>query len=328
MNRKNPVYFAARNGYQGFTSYFNEVFMPKDFTKIFILKGGPGTGKSTLMKRVRDAAKEWCDSIDSILCSSDPDSLDGIILRGDKRRIAILDGTAPHSTDPTLPMVVEEILDLGCAVQSTRIFPYRKQLEQLLEQKKFSYRLAYHFLIVCGEIKRNYQAVSKEKGFKNEEYKLKELLDGLCFCPQGKKEVRLYDAFGKDGLKTIPHSFDDDTRHIKIENSAHLMSSLLSFIEEQRKRFILVPDALCGTPKCIFLPDVKLALVHEDTSSLSEDMAHIYDEALLLAQSHFADAAQYHFEMEKIYREALCFEQLDEIADNLIKKIKVLFSIS
>ena len=46
------IYFASANGYRGFRSYFNEVFAEEGLDKLFILKGGPGTGKSTLMKRL------------------------------------------------------------------------------------------------------------------------------------------------------------------------------------------------------------------------------------------------------------------------------------
>jgi len=42
-------YFAAANGYDGFVSYFEKVFDAKDYTRLFILKGGPGTGKSSIM---------------------------------------------------------------------------------------------------------------------------------------------------------------------------------------------------------------------------------------------------------------------------------------
>ena len=328
MNSKNPTYFAARNGYQGFTSYFDEVFCPKEFTKIFILKGGPGTGKSTLMKKIRSAFGNLCESVESILCSSDPNSLDGVILTLGNRKIAILDGTSPHATDPTLPIALEEIVDLGRAVNEERIVPHRKELTKLLEQKKFSYKLAYHFLLVCGEIDGNYRAVCEQRCEGGEKSELKELLDGLCFCRQGKKKIRLYNAFGKDGLTEIGYAMDPNTRMIKIQNNAPLMQSLCQFISKQKKEFIFVPDALSGKTKCLYLPDVSIALVHDDTPLLNEEMQHIYDESLLLAQAHFADASKHHFKMEEIYRGSLQFDCLDETAEDLVEKIKVLFSIS
>ena len=328
MNETNPTYFAARNGYQGFTSYFEKIFSPVQFSKIYILKGGPGTGKSTLMKKVRDAFKESGVKTQSILCSSDPASLDGLILEENGRKIAVLDGTAPHATDPSLPVAIEEIIDLGSAIFSQHISPYRAELSHLLEKKKFSYKLAYHFLLVCGELDRNYRAVVVSKGYANEKADLKSLFDGICFCSQGKESIRLYNAFSKDGLTELPCPFLVNSKVIKITNQPEVMQSLYNFIQKQKKEFIVVPDALCGVPRYLYLPDVKITVTHENSPTFSSEMQHIYDESLLLSKSHFEDAAKYHFKMEDIYREALCFDQLNEITTDLIKKITVLFSLS
>ncbi|MBQ8622983.1 MAG: hypothetical protein IJ424_01175 [Oscillospiraceae bacterium] len=73
----------------------------------YILKGGPGTGKSTLMKKV--AAN--LNDAELYYCSSDPDSLDAVISR--EKGIIIVDGTAPHVFDPTYPGVSQRIVDLG-----------------------------------------------------------------------------------------------------------------------------------------------------------------------------------------------------------------------
>ena len=76
---KNKTYFAAANGYNGFRSNFEKIFSLQKLEKLFVIKGGPGTGKSTIMKKL---AKEFsnCSDITNILCSSDPGSLDGLIL--------------------------------------------------------------------------------------------------------------------------------------------------------------------------------------------------------------------------------------------------------
>ena len=42
-------YFAASNSAQGFKNYYPEVFARADH--LYIIKGGPGTGKSSFMKK-------------------------------------------------------------------------------------------------------------------------------------------------------------------------------------------------------------------------------------------------------------------------------------
>ena len=48
----NEKYFAAANSYKGFKSYFDRIFAPEQFDRIYIIKGGPGTGKSSIMKNI------------------------------------------------------------------------------------------------------------------------------------------------------------------------------------------------------------------------------------------------------------------------------------
>ena len=75
----------------GFRTRFSEQIQQPGFYT-YILKGGPGTGKSTLMKRV--AAAFDGEPISLYHCSSDESSLDAVVL--EDRGVVIVDGTAPH----------------------------------------------------------------------------------------------------------------------------------------------------------------------------------------------------------------------------------------
>ncbi len=43
--------FAGNNTAVGFYSYFDYLFNPEELDRIYILKGGPGVGKSSFMKK-------------------------------------------------------------------------------------------------------------------------------------------------------------------------------------------------------------------------------------------------------------------------------------
>ena len=109
----NLSFFAASNGYCGFTSLFDQIFNPIEFKRIFILKGGPGTGKSTLMKGIIKFANRIGIYSEAVYCSSDTNSLDGVILIDNEEKVAVIDGTAPHATDPKYPGAIDEIINLG-----------------------------------------------------------------------------------------------------------------------------------------------------------------------------------------------------------------------
>lgn len=87
-------YFLGANTPGGFYSLMDKLLDPAKARAIYILKGGPGCGKSTLMKQLGAWAEERGCACEYIWCSGDPDSLDGLILPD--LAVAIADGTAPH----------------------------------------------------------------------------------------------------------------------------------------------------------------------------------------------------------------------------------------
>ena len=84
--------FPGGNTAQGFYSFYESVLQGMD--RIFIIKGGPGTGKSSLMRRIGLAMADRGYNVEFLCCSSDNDSLDGIIIS--ELKLAMVDGTAPH----------------------------------------------------------------------------------------------------------------------------------------------------------------------------------------------------------------------------------------
>lgn len=95
---------------QGFYSFYNYIIEP-DAQRIFVLKGGPGVGKSTFMKKIAQQILEKGYKIEYHCCSSDNNSIDGLVIP--ELHVALLDGTAPHIVDPKNPGAVDEIINLG-----------------------------------------------------------------------------------------------------------------------------------------------------------------------------------------------------------------------
>lgn len=85
-------FFLGVNTPQGFVSRFDRISDKTGGWRTFIIKGGPGSGKSTLMKKIAEELKG--EDLELIHCSSDFNSLDAVICPA--RKFAIADGTAPH----------------------------------------------------------------------------------------------------------------------------------------------------------------------------------------------------------------------------------------
>ena len=102
------IFFLGGTSPNGFKTRFGDTIFDTDY-RTYIIKGGPGTGKSSLMKRIAaafpNAEKEM------YYCSSDPDSLDAIVFT--EQKIVFVDGTSPHTFDPEYPGAVQQLVDLG-----------------------------------------------------------------------------------------------------------------------------------------------------------------------------------------------------------------------
>ncbi|WP_418791577.1 PRK06851 family protein [Phosphitispora sp. TUW77] len=109
-NGKIKKMFPGGNTSQGFYSYYDNIIEP-DAKRIFVIKGGPGVGKSTLMRAIGETMFDKGYSVEFHCCSSDNSSLDGVCIP--EIGIAMLDGTAPHVVDPKNPGAVDEIVHLG-----------------------------------------------------------------------------------------------------------------------------------------------------------------------------------------------------------------------
>ena len=71
--------FPGSNTAEGFYSFYNYI-IPPDADRIFIIKGGPGVGKSTFMRSIADRLVERGFDVEFHCCSSDNGSLDGIVI--------------------------------------------------------------------------------------------------------------------------------------------------------------------------------------------------------------------------------------------------------
>ena len=143
-------YFLGANSPSGFYSLYSELIRPEDARAIYILKGGPGCGKSTLMRQVGQSMEEAGLACEYILCSGDPDSLDALILP--EQKVALVDGTAPHVVEPKYPGVVERYVNLGLGYDTQALAQERENIQRTMLGYKDCYKRAYRCLKAAGEV--------------------------------------------------------------------------------------------------------------------------------------------------------------------------------
>lgn len=344
-------FFAAANTEKGFVSLFDEVFAPEKFRHIYILKGGPGTGKSTLMGNIGLIAQSKGYDVEYICCSSDPHSLDGVIIA--ELSVAILDGTSPHITDPIYPGAIERIVDLGEAFDLHALERKREELITLIQAKKESYRAAYRLLSAVGRIEkehddllRNFYLEEKaeaavkrlsasfhRKGAAEERNRYISAIcaDGFCrlntLSEQAKK---IYAVTDKNGFGYLFM----ETLYKRLHADGYSLTVCASPVTEDRKEAVFLHDE--SVLFIVMKEDSEdadtadkiinsMRFVNKEEMSKRRRRLRFMEkcEACVLdgAISCFSDASIAHAKAERIYGSCVDFSKVDVIIGKIINEI-------
>ena len=117
---------------------------------MYFIKGGPGVGKSTLMKRFAKAAQERGIETEIFHCSSDPDSLDGVSLPA--LGVGMMDATAPHSYDPVLPGARDTLISLGDFLDEKALIPHSREIAEVQRQISARFARCYRYLAASEQV--------------------------------------------------------------------------------------------------------------------------------------------------------------------------------
>ena len=150
-------YFLGANGPEGFHSLYGEFCPPDSGNFLWVIKGGPGCGKSTFMRMIGKAAEDAGLDVEYALCSSDPASLDGVLIPG--WHVAYVDGTAPHTMDVDFPAASGAYLDLGSFYDIRALRPALAHLRALKSTHQALYREAYRALHEAKAVHDEIEAV-------------------------------------------------------------------------------------------------------------------------------------------------------------------------
>lgn len=172
INKRNL--FPGGNTSKGFYSFYRYILPQDKARKIICIKGGPGTGKSSFMKKLGAHFEDLGYSLEYHHCSSDNNSLDGIVIK--ELNVALLDGTAPHIVDPINPGAVDEILNLGTALDMDYLYGCKKEILNINKEIGKCFKRAYRFLGAAKNIHEDWSSIHCE--FVNK-YALNGLIDEL-----------------------------------------------------------------------------------------------------------------------------------------------------
>ena len=149
--------FPGGNTPGGFYSYYDHM-IPITARRIFVIKGGPGTGKSTFMKKISAEMTAVGFPVEHHHCSSDPHSLDGLVLPA--LDVAFLDGTAPHIVDPKNPGCVDEIINLGAFWDEDKMVSYKTAIIACNQDISIQFQRAYRTLQAAKALYDDWETIN------------------------------------------------------------------------------------------------------------------------------------------------------------------------
>ena len=300
--------FPGNNSAEGFFSFYESGLGAMDH--IYILKGGPGTGKSSFIRHLGEAFRDRGFDIELWQCSSDNDSLDGVLIPAYKT--AVVDGTAPHTLDPVYPGAKEEILNLGEYWKNNALRKEKDAIVSLTDRISAAFDDAYAKLKTAGEWDdrllecRRYDA-SQENGA--------EALVKEIFGDETRSDRHLFAA------AVTPNGLEDRTFEIcrDVKKRCFLQGKRGLGQQEYLQTVIAAAESI---PSAEMREGDRIISFHGGKVSDHEKQAEKErNDALAAASAKIMKAHRLHDELESIYTAAMDFEAVNRLEKIIFQKI-------
>lgn len=215
--------FPGSNTPSGFYSYYNNIITQENANKLFIIKGAPGTGKSSFMKKIANHFADQKINIEYHHCSADPNSLDAIVVV--PAGVAIIDGTFPHAIDPQTPGAIDEIINFSPFWNEKEIRSNKRMIMQTNTKRKNLFAKSYHYLAAAKQIYDAYaqtqNSALNHNSFYNMEQSILETIFKEHSCltspsinAPGSSRHLFGSAITPDGFVDHLHTIIGKTKHI------------------------------------------------------------------------------------------------------------------
>jgi len=342
--------FAASNSALGFYSYYRETLWRDQIKRVYLIKGGPGTGKNRFMRRCAEAISKMGKSVEYYNCSSDPDSLDAVILDG---QILMLDATEPHDYDAEFPGIRDEIINLGAFWSGSDLADRYAEIKDLMESKDNCYQNAYRYLSACGSLAEvNRELIAPAVHMKKMRGAIGRMLQRMDDGDDPRCLPGLTDAVSMKGCVKLPTYLNYAEKLYFIEDwygSGHLFLELLAeqLMLKKLPMRISYDPVTPRQPNGIYLLDSNTAFLISDAycSDAEKDGVRInmrrfldaehiakvrgeykanlrlYEAMLSSACDALAKAGEHHFSLERIYSSYMDFTALTRFTASFVQKL-------
>ncbi len=345
-------FFLGSTSASGFSSKFINM-IKKEGYYTYILKGGPGTGKSTLIKKICTQCEE--EDMEIFHCSSDINSLDAVVLNNSKT--IVVDGTSPHVFEAEFPGVSQEIVNLGAFWNKSSLMKNGSEICSLFKENSRYHLLARRYIQASSSLCSNILSITSPALLKEKEDKFTDNFINKNFATGSQvnsfSEFKQLSAFTASGYTTLPISKEYKTFILKDENisgSNRFLKKLAAAASERKYRTIISTCNALNEEiyEHLLIPELKLAFISSnyinkikpgneavinfdrfyDKKKISEKKVFItfnkkvIDKISVEIAAAIDSALTIHNDLEKYYINSLDTKKLNTFSDNFIAELK------
>lgn len=356
MKKKFPTFFLGANSADGFKSCFSNVCDREKGELLYIIKGGPGTGKSTLMKNIANKLIDKGEDPEIILCSSDIDSLDGVVFP--KIGVSIVDGTAPHVVEPKYIGVTERVIQLSEYLDNSLLKKEEENIISLYKTNSSLHKKASDFISGAGELLEDNFTIdcacsnlkdvagaaksTAELFLKDNPTKSVERIrflsgittDGIVFFDNTLKYYAEKVIAIEDDLGAVSTLFMSVIRKIALRKGYEIITCPCAISPKRKIDHIIIPSeklAFVTTNRYFALKDIYTKIIHSNRFRDKQLLINFKErtnfnlkassELLYCAGDLIKDAKSVHDLIEKHYIKAMDFQRLKEKETAVIQEI-------
>ena len=332
-------FFPGSNTCRGFVGFFEE--LRRKAKRAVILKGGPGVGKSTLMREVGKRFEQQGMNVNYYHCSGDPDSLDGVFAL--EKGYLILDGTAPHIVDPACPGARDGILNLGVCLDEALLTSKADEMEAIQREMTGCYARAYRYLAAANDLREDAAAVYDAALSDRERCALTAAWRAVIPAgPRGEEDhvfvqaitwkgrIQEVDSILADRVFCLdaPWGFDADRLMRAVFQQAGRdetdRCACHDPLNAEKLAHIRVGDTLFTTAVMMDAPTIApqfdADILRREGQRLAFDRA-VYDLMINQATESMADAKRRHDAREQYYMDAMDYERLNVLKTEFLRSL-------
>lgn len=339
------AFFAGGNTESGFVGNYGDIANENELERVYIIKGGPGTGKNTMMRKIAGRVESRGYSAEYYCCGSDPESVDCVVLDG---KIAVLDGTAPHVWEMRYPGVKSEIIDVSKYLDKAELEPHKDEIISATAMKSAEYASTYRYMRAASVaetemLESSLHLLDSDKAEKHIKRFIKSLGKPIG---DGKTKNRYTHAVTMKGMFAVDTMMNIGKIRYTVTDvlsvATHFMSMLKDALRKSGFTLTVGLIPLGGHISGIYIHDADVTIsvrAREDgikninmNRFIIQDVkdtlkgkvrlgAKVRETCISEALSSLKSAAEKHFVLEEIYKTAMDFDSLTSETDTVIADI-------